>query len=78
MANWFIGLPISATAWLEALPPLPEGCRRFAAGDLHLAAAVVPPAAALRLDRVALYTWSADRALSLFRIVESAPLPKIT
>src|SRR6185436_3652410 len=39
MANWFIGLPIPAGAWLEALPAVPEGCRLFDAGDLHLTVA---------------------------------------
>jgi RNA 2',3'-cyclic 3'-phosphodiesterase len=182
MANWFIGLPVAAQGWLEALPPAPDGCRRFAASDLHLTVAflgsvsedaaragwaavrwpdspvavslgavvpmgsarrysalsalllegraaieaaiarsrlaayaacgarpderpvkahvtiarplrsatnaqrqgaltwatgIAPPPATLRLDRVALYTWSDDRAASLFRIVEEASLPKL-
>jgi 2'-5' RNA ligase len=40
------------------------------------AESIVLPNRMVRLDRIALYTWSDDRAETLFRIVEAAPVPR--
>jgi 2'-5' RNA ligase len=37
--NWFVGLPVPARAWFEALPPPPSQVRVFAATDLHVTVA---------------------------------------
>jgi RNA 2',3'-cyclic 3'-phosphodiesterase len=38
-ANWFIGIPVPPAGWFDAIPDVAPGCRRFAAGDLHLTVA---------------------------------------
>lgn len=42
-ANWFIGFPVDATAWLAALEPVPFGARRFSPEDVHVTLAFLGP-----------------------------------
>ena len=46
------------------------------ADALAWASAIDLRAVTVRLDTIALYTWSEDRAATLFRVVDEAPLPK--
>ncbi|MDH4017917.1 MAG: 2'-5' RNA ligase family protein [Actinomycetota bacterium] len=57
--NWFVGLPVAAGAWYEALPPPPAEVRLFAATDLHATVAflgAVEESAARRAFALAV-TW---------------------
>ncbi len=57
--NWFVGLPVAAGAWFDALPPPPAEVRLFAATDLHATVAflgAVEESAARRAFALAV-TW---------------------
>ena len=48
LANWFLGFPVSAEGWFDALSPPPDGTRLLAPADLHMTLAFFGPVEASR------------------------------
>ncbi len=48
LSNWFLGFPVSAGLWFDALSPPPDGTRLLAPADLHVTLAFLGPVEASR------------------------------
>ncbi len=59
--NWFLGFPLRAGSWLEALTPPPRGARVFAEDDVHITFAFLGAVS----EAAARLAWEVSRSLDI-------------
>jgi len=59
--NWFLGFPLRAAPWLEALTPPPRGARVFAEDDVHITFAFLGAVS----EKAAMAAWEVSLSLDI-------------